>query len=82
MGQPQSLARLRERRGNFFPGGDGEPVQPRLSALLFILVALPSCFLWLAAGASLQRLLHAERAARVFNVAMGALLVGSLLFIL
>jgi threonine/homoserine/homoserine lactone efflux protein len=45
--------------------------------LLFILAALPSCFVWLTFGASLQRLLHTERAARVFNIAMGALLAGA-----
>ncbi len=47
--------------------------------LLFVVAALPSCFLWLAAGASMQRLLHGERAARIFNLAMAALLVGSIL---
>ena len=48
-------------------------------ALLFIVAALPSCFVWLAAGASVQRFLRTERAARIFNVTMGALLGGSLL---
>jgi threonine/homoserine/homoserine lactone efflux protein len=48
-------------------------------ALLFILAALPSCFVWLAAGASVQRFLHSERATRIFNVAMGVLLAGSIL---
>ena len=48
-------------------------------ALLFIAAALPSCFVWLAAGASVQRFLRTERAARIFNVTMGALLGGSLL---
>jgi threonine/homoserine/homoserine lactone efflux protein len=47
--------------------------------LLFIAAALPSCFVWLAAGASMQRLLRSERAARIFNVTMGALLAGSIL---
>ena len=45
--------------------------------LLFVLAALPSCFLWLAFGASLQRYLHTERAARMFNIAMGVLLAGA-----
>jgi threonine/homoserine/homoserine lactone efflux protein len=47
--------------------------------LLFMLAALPSCFIWLAFGASLQRLLHTERTARLFNVAMGVLLAGAVL---
>jgi threonine/homoserine/homoserine lactone efflux protein len=51
--------------------------------LLFVLAAVPSCFIWLAFGASLQRFLHTERASRVFNIAMGVLLAGAvLLFIL
>jgi threonine/homoserine/homoserine lactone efflux protein len=48
-------------------------------SLLFILAALPSCFLWLAFGASLQRFLSTKRTARIFNVAMGVLLAGSVL---
>lgn len=44
---------------------------------LFVLAALPSCFVWLAFGAALQRFLRSERASRIFNVAMGALLAGS-----
>jgi threonine/homoserine/homoserine lactone efflux protein len=47
--------------------------------LLFILAALPSCFVWLAFGASLQQFLHADRTARIFNVAMGILLAGAVL---
>ncbi|HEY7023181.1 MAG TPA: LysE family translocator [Ktedonobacterales bacterium] len=46
---------------------------------LFILAALPSCFVWLAFGAGVQRLLHGERAARSFNISMGALLAGSVI---
>lgn len=48
-------------------------------ALLFIVAALPSCFVWLAAGASVQQYLRTERASRLFNVAMGALLGASIL---
>lgn len=47
--------------------------------LLFALAALPSCFIWLAFGASLQRFLRVERTARMFNVAMGILLAGAIL---
>ena len=47
--------------------------------VLFVLAALPSCFVWLAFGAAVQRLLRTERALRWFNVAMGALLAGSIL---
>lgn len=50
--------------------------------LLFLLAALPCCFLWLAFGASVQRWLNTERTARLFNVAMGLLLVGAVLLFL
>jgi threonine/homoserine/homoserine lactone efflux protein len=61
----------------------GALVQSLSFSLLFVLAALPSCFVWLAFGAALQRFLHTERAVRIFNVAMGALLAGSvLLFIM
>lgn len=61
---------LHAQAGNAF-------TQPIFFGLLFVLAALPSCFVWLAFGASLQRLLHTERAARVFNITMGVLLAGA-----
>src|SRR5215510_9977532 len=54
-------------------------VQSLAFGLLFVLVALPSGFVWLAFGATVQRWLATERAVRLFNVAMGALLAGSVL---
>jgi threonine/homoserine/homoserine lactone efflux protein len=47
--------------------------------LLFLCAALPSCFVWLAFGASLQRFLQSDRTARIFNGAMGALLAGTVI---
>ncbi|HZU01613.1 MAG TPA: LysE family translocator [Ktedonobacteraceae bacterium] len=47
--------------------------------LLFMLAALPSCFIWLAFGASLQRFLSTKRTARIFNVTMGVLLAAAVL---
>jgi threonine/homoserine/homoserine lactone efflux protein len=47
--------------------------------LIFVLASLPSCFPWLAFGAVLQRFLRSERAARTFNLAMGALLAASVI---
>lgn len=47
--------------------------------LLFILASLPSCFIWLAFGASLQRFLSTKRSARIFNVAMGVVLAASVI---
>lgn len=49
-----------------------------LLAALFILAALPSCFVWLAAGAGSQHFLRSTRASRIFNLTMGALLAGSI----
>jgi threonine/homoserine/homoserine lactone efflux protein len=64
--------------GTYFQVAAGNAVGQAVSlALLFIGAALPSCFVWLAAGASVQRFLHTERASRIVNVAMGALLGGS-----
>lgn len=52
-------------------------VQSLSFGVLFVLVALPSCFVWLAFGATAQRILQTERAARGFNVVMSLLLAGS-----
>lgn len=57
----------------------GALVQSLAFGLLFILAALPSCFVWLAFGATLQRVLRGKRAVRIFHVAMAALLAGSIL---
>ncbi|HKV44304.1 MAG TPA: LysE family translocator [bacterium] len=48
---------------------------------LFILAALPSCFVWLAFGAAVQRALHSRRRLRIFNITMGALLALSIVLI-
>lgn len=49
---------------------------------LFVFAALPSCFLWLAFGATIQRILYNQRRLRVFNVTMGVLLALSIVLIL
>lgn len=55
----------------------GALAQAAIFAVLFTLVALPSCLPWLAFGAALQRFLRAPRARRVLNGAMAALLAAS-----
>ena len=55
----------------------GAVTQSFFFGLLFFLAALPCSFIWLAFGASLQRLLRNQRSARVFNIAMGVLLAGA-----
>jgi threonine/homoserine/homoserine lactone efflux protein len=60
-------------------GAGGALVQSAALGLTFVLAALPSCFPWLAFGAILQRALRSERASRLFNVGMGALLAASVI---
>ena len=53
-------------------------VQATAFGTTFVAASLPCCFVWLAFGASVQRLLRTERAVRIFNVTMGVLLAASL----
>jgi threonine/homoserine/homoserine lactone efflux protein len=55
----------------------GALAQAAIFAILFSLVAFPSCLPWLAFGAALQRFLRTPRARRILNGAMAALLAGS-----
>src|SRR5258708_1464433 len=52
-------------------------MQAATLALIFVLAALPCLFVWLAFGAVVQRALRSERALRIFNITMGALLAAS-----
>src|SRR5262249_2107379 len=66
--------------GTYLHPDAGSTVVQLLSfGLLFVLAALPSCFVWLAFGATVQRCLHTEKAWRIFNVAMGTTLAGAVL---
>ncbi|WP_282604270.1 LysE family translocator [Pelagibius sp. Alg239-R121] len=47
---------------------------------VFILAALPSSFLWLVAGVALQQVLREPKRLRLFNIIMGGLLAGSVVF--
>jgi threonine/homoserine/homoserine lactone efflux protein len=69
--------------GTFLTAAAGSPLAQAASlSLLFILAALPSCFVWLACGAAMQRWLRNSRRMRVFNIGMGALLALSIAIIL
>jgi threonine/homoserine/homoserine lactone efflux protein len=59
------------------PRAGGALAQAAAFAVLFMLVAVPSCFPWLAFGAALRRVLRAPHARRALNGAMAALLVAS-----
>jgi threonine/homoserine/homoserine lactone efflux protein len=66
--------------GTYLQAGAASPFEQSISfGILFVIAALPSCFVWLAFGAAVQRFLHGERALQTFNVAMGALLAASVI---
>jgi threonine/homoserine/homoserine lactone efflux protein len=68
--------------GTFLHAEAGSPVlQSAFLGGLFCLAALPSCFLWLAFGATVQHVLHSQRRLRIFNIAMGVLLALSVALI-
>jgi len=62
-------------------GTNSALAQALVFGLTFMLASLPSCFPWLAFGAVLHRVLRSERARRIFNGVMGALLAASVLLI-
>jgi threonine/homoserine/homoserine lactone efflux protein len=81
---PKSWLVSASAAGTFLSAGAGSPiVQSASLGGLFVLAALPSCFIWLAFGATVQRVLHSRRRVRVFNIAMGvvlALSIGLIIF--
>jgi len=79
---PKSWLVSASAAGTFLSAEGGSPiVQSVFLGGLFVVAALPSCFLWLAFGATAQRLLRHPRRLRIFNVAMGALLALSIVLI-
>ncbi len=79
---PKSWLVSTSAAGTFLSAEGGGPiVQSAFLGGLFVLGALPSCFLWLAFGATVQRVLTNPRRLRAFNVAMGALLALSIVLI-
>jgi threonine/homoserine/homoserine lactone efflux protein len=80
---PKSWLVTASAAGAFLHTGAGSPVlQSALLGGLFVLVALPSCFVWLAFGATAQRLLLTPRRLKAFNITMGILLALSIGLIL
>jgi len=80
---PKSWLVTASAAGAFLHTGAGSPIlQSALLGGLFVLVALPSCFVWLAFGATAQRLLQTPRRLRAFNITMGILLALSIGLIL
>lgn len=80
---PKSWLVSASAAGTFLHSEAGSPiVQSALLGGLFFLAALPSCFLWLAFGATVQHVLRDRRSMRGFNIAMAALLVLSIALII
>ena len=76
---PKSWIVSASAAGTFLSAEAGSPiVQAAALGGLFLLAALPSCFLWLAFGAAVQHVLHERRRLRIFNIVMGALLALSI----
>ena len=79
---PKSWLVSASAAGTFLSEEAGSPlVQSVYLGGLFLLAALPSCFVWLAFGATVQRVLGSPRRLRIFNVATGALLAVSIALI-
>jgi threonine/homoserine/homoserine lactone efflux protein len=80
---PKSWLVSASAAATFLDTGAGTALaQSAALGLVFFLACLPSCLPWLAAGAALQRVLRSERAFRLFNGAMGALLAASVILFL
>ena len=76
---PKSWIVSASAAGTFLSAHAGSPIwQAAALGDLFLLAALPSCFLWLAFGAAVQHVLHQRRRLRIFNIVMGALLALSI----
>ena len=80
---PKSWLVSASAAGTFLSTHAGSPIGQAASlGALFVLAALPSGFVWLAFGASVQHLLHSDRRLRTFNIVMGAMLALSIALIL
>jgi threonine/homoserine/homoserine lactone efflux protein len=79
---PKSWLVSASAAGTFLGAASASPLaQATWLGALFFVAALPSCFVWLAFGAAVQRALQSPRRLRAFNVVMGALLALSIVLI-
>ena len=80
---PKSWLVCASAAGTYLKAGSSSAlVQATTFGALFIVASLPCCFVWLAFGAGAQRFLRSERALRIFNITMGALLAASVVLML
>lgn len=69
--------------GTFLSAEAGSPfLQSALFGGIFFLASSPCCFLWLASGATVKRVLDSPRRLRIFNISMGVLLALSIVLII
>ncbi|MBC8451963.1 MAG: LysE family translocator [Rhodospirillaceae bacterium] len=79
---PKSWLVCASAAGTYLDAGSGNAlIQALFLGGIFVLGSLPSCFPWLAFGAVMQRWLSSDKALRIFNISMGALLAASLILI-
>jgi threonine/homoserine/homoserine lactone efflux protein len=79
---PKSWLVSTSAAGAYLHADGGALLQALVFAALFVAAALPSGFLWLAFGATLQRYLRDAGTARIVNAAMAAGLAASVAMIL
>ncbi len=63
---------------SFLQAGTPAVEQAALFAAIFVVTGIPCMLVWLGFGAAMQYLLRTDRALRLFNIAMGLLLVATL----
>ena len=79
---PKSWLVAASAAGTFLQVAGGAPLmQSAWLGGLFVLAALPSGFVWLAFGATVQRVLREPRRLRAFNIVMGVMLALSVVLI-
>ena len=52
-------------------------LQAAIFASIWLVIGIPCMLVWLGFGAAMQRVLRTDRALRIFNIAMGLLLVAT-----
>lgn len=78
---PKSWLVSASAAGTYLQADAGTAVAQSLAiGALFVAAAIPSGFVWLAAGVGLQRVLDSPRRLRAFNVVMGAMLASSVIW--
>jgi len=79
---PKSWLVCASAAGLYLQAAAGSALQQATAlALLFVLAALPCCFVWLALGATAQQVLRTARSRHVFNIVMAVFFAASVVLI-